>query len=83
MVKTEQEVAQLQNALQDPPILAGEMQFLNSLLINANANANTNANNNNTDVAAVDDDQTPLKISEKTGVSFKRAKQLILPAAVF
>ena len=79
-MKNEQEVAQLPNALQEPPILAGEMQFLNSLLINASANANINANSTE---AVVEDDQTPLKISEKTGVSFKRAKQLILPAAVF
>ena len=49
------------------------MQFLNAILANASAI-------NNSGNAAKD--QSPLKISEKTGTSFKRAKQLILPASI-
>ena len=62
------DAAQLKEASEDTPIETGEMQFINAIIANRGSNA---ANNH-----------IPLKISEKTGTSFKRAKQLILPASV-
>ena len=67
MTVEDADASQLREASEDTPIETGQMEFINAIIANR---GNSAANN------------IPLKISEKTGTTFKRAKQLILPASV-